>query len=164
LANDEINTYRLSKRPRPVWLSFGLTYDRHVPIKRLLGRSDWPLASRIVAPTTGRVQHLKITARLCDLALGSDETVAEPDMLRIIAADHAQDLPGVAFKRGTFELERWRDVAWRLLADLEPRDREIREESADRLSHRPESYQLFGLPDVEMIDGTEPIQLRRQHR
>jgi hypothetical protein len=162
LVNDEIRTYRLSNRPRPLWLCFGLTYDRHEPIKRLLGRSDWPLACRIVAPTTGRVQHLKITSTLCDLALRADETTAEPDIMRIVAADHAQDLPGVTLKRGTFELERWRDIALRLLVELEPRDQEIREESAGRLERRSEFHQLFGLPDV--IDGAKPVQLRRERK
>src|SRR5207249_4044884 len=100
-----------------------------------------------------RVQHLKITARLCELTLQAEDTAANPEMLRIITADHARDLPDIKFRRGVFELERWRDTALKLLADLEPRDEEIRRESAGRLAQRDDYYQLFGLPGV--IEGMD---------
>src|SRR5689334_18055796 len=68
LASDEMKSFRAARRPQSVWLAFALTADRAEPIKRLCTRSDWPLERRIVAPTSGRVQFLKITARLCELA------------------------------------------------------------------------------------------------
>jgi hypothetical protein len=153
LASDEIAAYRKAPGRRPVYLCFALTADRHEPIKRLLARSDWPLECRVVAPTTGRVQHLKITAALCELALGAEEAAADPEMMRIIAADHARDLPVIKVQRGKFDLGLWRDTAHDLLSQLEPRDELARRESALRLADRPEFFQLFGLPDV--IDGGE---------
>jgi hypothetical protein len=152
LGIDEMRSFQ-SGTQRPVWLCFALTHDRHQAIKRLWARSDWSLERRIVAPTTGRVQHLRITRQLCELALRADESAADPDMLRIIAADHARDLPGMRVQRGRFELEMWRDAAARSLAELEPRDAELRAESARRLAARPEAVQMFGMLDV--IDGAE---------
>lgn len=152
LAADEVEAYRKSDgKSRPVWLCFALTHDRHEPIKRLLARSDWPVDRRIHGPTTGRIQHLWITNRLCELALRVDDYAADAEMLRIIAADHARDLPGVTVRRGEFDLPLWRQVAGELLADLGPRDEEMRRESADRLAKRSQFFQLFGVPDV--IEG-----------
>ena len=76
------------------------------------------------------------------------DTAANPEMLQIIAADHARDLVGVGFRRGEFPLEVWRDTALRLLAEVEHRDEELREEAAHRIASLPERYQLFGVPDV----------------
>lgn len=152
LAADEEKAYRRpGRRPRPLWLSFALTFDRHQPIKRLLARSDWPLSMRIVAPTTGRIQHLWMTRRLCDLALEVGETAADPEMLKIIAADHAKDVLGVKVRRGEFDLMGWREAAEAKLTALLPEDEQLRQESADRLALRPERVQLFGIPEV--IEG-----------
>jgi hypothetical protein len=155
LLADETQAFRgADGRSRPVWLCVALTSDRHQPIKRLLARSDWRLEHRIHGPTTGRIQHLRMTTRLCDLALRADEIAVEPDMMRIIAADHARDLPGVTVRRGEFDLERWRDVAAELLEELGPADELVRRESADRLARRSLLYQLYGIPDV--IEGFRP--------
>ncbi len=152
LAADEEKAYlRPGRPPRPLWMCFALTFDRHQPIKRLLARSDWPLFMRIVAPTTGRVQHLWMTRRLCDLALEVGENAADSDMLKIIAADHARDLLAVRFRRGEFDLEGWREAADVQLAELLPEDERLRKESAERLAALPERVQLFGIPDV--IEG-----------
>lgn len=149
LAADEIAAFRSKgSGGRPVWLCFAVTADRHEPIKRLLARSDWPYERRIYALTTGRIQHLQMTKRFCELAMNADEFAVDPQMLRILAADHARDLPNVAVRRGVFELERWRDVAVEQIAELGPRDEALRKESAARLARRAEFYQLFGLPDV----------------
>lgn len=148
LVKDEVHSYAATRATRPTWLCFGLTHDRFEPIKRLLGRSDWPLEKRIVAPTSGRIQHLKLTARLCELAIEKSESFADAEMLRIIAADHARDLPGIKFKRGEFDLERWRDVATEQLQELLPRDEELRREAAARFEKAPEQQQLFGKPEV----------------
>jgi hypothetical protein len=147
LVKDEVASY-LKRARRPVWLCFALTHDRFEPIKRLLGRSDWPLECRIVAPTSGRIQYLKLTSRLCELAIDAEKLAVDPTMLKIIAADHARDLPGVKIKRGEFHLQSWRDSAIELLADLEPRDAELRQDSGVRLKKRPEFQQLFGVPDL----------------
>jgi hypothetical protein len=133
-----------SRRPHAVYLAHGLTSQRFEPIKRLWARSDWPIDKRIVAPTSGRVLYLRMTARICELALRSEELAVDPEMMRILAADHARDLPGTKFRRGSFELELWRDIAIRLLDDLAPRDQELRSEAAERLAALTPREQLFG--------------------
>lgn len=148
LSKDEQAAYD-SKRPRAVFLAHGLTSERFEPIKRLWARSDWPLWMRIVAPTTGRVQHLQMTVALCRIAISIGESAADPEMLKILAADHARDVPGVAFKRGQFPLEDWCSRAQALLDQHEGPDRTKREEAALRFEQRglPARAALFGAPE-----------------
>lgn len=156
LANDEMKAFQRSlegSRVRPVWLCFALTHDRYQPIKRLWARSDWPLERRIIAPTSGRVQHLKLTAKLCELAgRGGAEN---SEMMGIIAADHARDLPGVRVQHGKFEVDVWRRIALELLQEFEPRDAEARLQSADRLRDHGPIVQLFGAPEAEDVPPQE---------
>lgn len=154
LARDEQNSFN-SSRARPVYLGFALTSVRGEAIKRLLVRSDWELERRIVAPTTGRVQHLIMTMRFCELALELDELAARPERLRFLAADHARDLPGVKVRHGKFDLEAWRDIARAELERVRLRDKKQRAEAARRLRHRPERALLFGLP--EALEGDEAM-------
>jgi hypothetical protein len=162
LATDEIKSYQRGRRPSTVWLCFGLTSNRAESIRRLWGRSDWPLEQRVVAPTTGRVQHLKLTARLCEIALEVADTAADPDMLRIIAADHARDLPGVKFRRGDFPLENWRDLARELLSKAEPTDEQARQDAAGSISRLPELHQLFGV--FETVEGHGRVRTAKWRR
>jgi hypothetical protein len=154
LARDEQNSFS-SSRARPVYLGFALTSVRGEAIKRLLVRSDWELERRIVAPTTGRVQHLIMTMRFCELALELDDSAVQQERLRFLAADHARDLPGVKVRHGKFELEAWGDVARAELERVRPRDEEQRTEAAARIRHRPERALLFGLPEV--LEGDEAM-------
>jgi hypothetical protein len=161
LARDEKNSFN-SSRARPVYLGFALTSVRGEAIKRLLVRSDWELERRVVAPTTGRVQHLIMTMRFCELAVELDVLAAQPDRLRFLAADHARDLPGVKVRHGKFELDTWAEVARAELARVGPRDEEQRAEAAARLRHRPEHALLFGSPEVLDGDGAMPAAIERR--
>ncbi len=158
LARDEQARFK-SRRAHTIYISFCITYDRGEAIKRLLARSDMPLEQRIVAPTTGRVQHLKLTARLCEIAQEVGTRAANPDKLRYLAADHARDLPGVTVRRGRFELARWREVAEAELERLLPRDEAARREAAAQFESRPEFMLLFGMPEVVEGDA-DAIALR----
>lgn len=144
-------------RARSVWLCSALT-ERGEAIKRLWTRSDWPLEQRIIAPTSGRVQYLKLTSRLCELSEREDLGAADHDLLKFLAADHARDLPGTTVRRGTFDLTGWRAVAEAELARVLSRDTELRTEAARRLGNLAPAHQLFGIPDV--IEGSESGRLR----
>ncbi len=120
-------------RAHAVFIAYGLT-DKGEAIKRLLGRSDWQLADRVIAPTTGRLLHLRLTARLCEIALEQRERIADWPTFQMLIADHARDLPGVPFVRGEFPIEMWRSRALELLFELQERDRENRAAIARRLS------------------------------
>ncbi|MGB7587373.1 MAG: hypothetical protein WBM00_01550 [Solirubrobacterales bacterium] len=152
LAHDEQKAFD-SRRPRAVYLGFALTSARGEPIKRLLVRSDWELKRRIVAPTTGRVQHLVMTIRLCELALELGVPAVYPGRLKQLAADHARDLPGVRVRHGEFDLEGWHDLAKAELERLWPRDDDERAAAAAKLKDRPERALLFGLPGA--LEGGE---------
>ncbi|MBD5657268.1 MAG: hypothetical protein IAI50_19125 [Candidatus Eremiobacteraeota bacterium] len=133
-------------RPRSVYIAYGLT-GRAEAIKRYVCRSDWPLEERVVAPTTGRVQHLRMTQRLCTIAYKAEHgaPVADLDVLRFLAADHARDLPGVQFRRGTFDFKAWADLAAELVAAVIDRDRDERRQLAQRIQIMvPERMQIFG--------------------
>jgi hypothetical protein len=158
LSKDEQAAFD-SHRPRPVFLAHGLTSHRFEAIKRLWGRSDWALWRRIVAPSTGRIQHLQMTAALCKIALSVGEKAASPQMLQILAADHARDLPDVGFRRGQFLLEKWRDVATALLEQQAPADRERREEAAKRFEQQglPDRSALFGAAEAPAVFGVTAL-------
>jgi hypothetical protein len=149
LSSDEQAAVRTGN-PREVHLCHGLTSERFEAIKRLWGRSDWPPWKRIVAPTTGRVQHLAVTAKLCELALTNESAADDAEMMKYIAADHARDLPGVKVTRGGFDLSTWRDIATTELAKWAARDQELREAAAERLldSKYDELVRLFGVPET----------------
>lgn len=148
LVKDEMDAFRPGTSRRPMWICFALTSDRHQGIKRLLCRSDWPLESRIFAPTSGRVQYLRMTARMCELAAKYETSAADPQMLRILAADHARDLPGVRLVKGRFDLDGWRTIALQQLEEIAERDEAARKASAERLFPKPELFKLFGMPDL----------------
>lgn len=165
LASDEVKAFHRGTS-RAVWLCFALLADRFERIGSLWARSDWPLEWRVVCPTTARVQHLRMTIRLSELALRAEEIAADPTMLRILAADHARDLPQVRVIRGRFDLERWIEVARRELDRIEPEDEERRRAAAARLQRMPLHVQLFGIPPV--IEGgradAHPHPMRRLAR
>jgi len=160
LSRDEMDTYRKGTTNRPVWLCFGLTYNRHEAIRRLWGRSDWPIEERVVAPTTGRILQLTLTKRLCEIALEADayaEGAESAEMLHTLAASHAGDLPDVKVRYGEFDLVGWRDKAAEQLEKDSPRDREARLEAARQIARRGEIFQLFGVPEI--FEGTSDVPL-----
>ncbi len=164
LGTDERRAYTMRPNGRSVWLGSALTHHRFEPIRRLWIRSDWPLDKRVIAPLSSRVNHLRTTARLCEWGMERQQ-VADPEMLRIVAADHARDVEGVSVKRGVFELPQWREAALQALSRYEAHDAEQRHEAAQRLAACSEVVQLFGRPDV--IEGPRmpvPRDLREDAR
>jgi hypothetical protein len=149
LSSDELESYGRRDAPRSrnrtLWLCFSLRYHDAAPVRRLLGRSDWPLEHRIWAPTTGRVQHLRMLANLCELALDENVRLANPDALYELAHAYARDLP-IRTRPGEFNFAEWRERALALLeeGDLETRDYDLRQEAAERWSGLAEMHQLFG--------------------
>jgi hypothetical protein len=90
---------------------------------------------------------------LAELA-GQLPVVADPELLRFIAADAARDLKA-GFKRGSFPLEEWRETALSQLALVEQEDAAVREEAAARLSSELRPHErLFGRkPDLIALAG-----------
>ena len=158
LATDEQRAFArgadVGGRGRVLWICYGITAEDAQPIKRLLARSDWSLADRIWAPTTGRVQHLRMTARLCELALKTDGG-EDVGALADLALAYARDLP-TRITSGSYDFERWRERATELLVqdDLEVRDLETRHDAAERWAGLSEAHQLFGRPLEVEAEGS----------
>jgi DNA-binding LacI/PurR family transcriptional regulator len=141
LGADERTAY-VKGAVRPVWLCHALSHDRGEVVRRLWARSDWPLERRIVAPTTARVQHLKLTARLCEIAVDAE---TEPGKLHRLAADYAEDVPGVVVRPHGYDLKAWREAALTELDHVQAADHDQRSEAARRLETRlTEAQLLFG--------------------
>jgi hypothetical protein len=135
---------RQGPESRSIWLCHGVRVDFH-PIKRILARSDWPLAWRIVAPTSGRVQFLRATERLCQLAMRAEDTAKDSGALMALALAHARDLPGVGVDDREPDFAKYAAVARNLLSELEPEDLRLRQEASVRLQGMPDGVQLFGV-------------------
>jgi hypothetical protein len=155
LSSDEQEAYGRRDAPRSrnrtLWLCFGLRHDDGAPVRRLLARSDWPLEKRMWAPTTGRVQHLRMLARLCELALDDARIhFANADALTDLIQAYARDLP-VKTLPGVHAFADWQERALALLSEheLEATDYELRQEAAERWSGLGEKHQLFGLEPLE---------------
>lgn len=67
LRRDEVRAYRSARR-RPVWLAAGIWVDG-TAVTHLWGRSDWPLAERVVAENSEEPRLLRVAARACEQAL-----------------------------------------------------------------------------------------------
>jgi hypothetical protein len=141
-------------RPRTVWLCHGLTSDRCEAIQRTWGLSSWDLADRIVAPTTGRVQHLRLTERICELALEADAFARHPEKMRYLSADLAGGIPSVKVRKGVFPLREWQATARELLEKFGPEDEVVRREAAAKIAaSKSPHHQLFGVPEVLPVDA-----------
>ena len=136
---------RQGPESRSIWLCHGVRSVDFHPIKRILARSDWPLAWRIVAPTSGRVQCLHATERLCQLAMRAEDTAKDSGALLVLALAHARDLPGVRVDDREPDFAKYAAVARNLLSELEPEDLRLRQEASVRLQGMPDGVQLFGV-------------------
>jgi hypothetical protein len=136
---------RVGPKARPVWLCNGVSVDGFRPIRRLMGRSDWPLEQRMVTPTTSRVLHLGATRALCELASRAEDVAQDPEALRRLAMAHVMDLPGVRLDADHPEFAAYAQVADELLRQYGPEDLRLRTTAAAELADLPESVRLFGV-------------------
>jgi hypothetical protein len=75
---------------------------------------------------------------------------------REVAPTRFSSVPGVKVRKGEFPLEHWRTVALDVLAELEPRDEQLREAAAERLASLLEVQQLFGVDKGPMFPLPSP--------
>ena len=149
LAKDEASSFD-SSRPRPVYLCHCLTHDQGQAVKRFWARSDWPLADRIMGPTTGRILFLRGAAWTIRLARSAElgERLADNvEILKYIAADQARDA-GLPVKRGEFPYDAWLTAIDAALERHADEDRAARKAAAVKLQQ--------GLSERELLFGTNP--------
>lgn len=146
LSNDEASSYD-SSRSRPVYLCHGLTFDRGQAVKRFWARSDWPLASRIIAPMSGRILFLKGAAWTIGLAqrvADGELAAANPETLNYVAADQARDA-GIQVKRGEFPYDEWLKFIAAAVERHDEEDGAVRERAVAEFERRlSERELLFG--------------------
>lgn len=146
LAADEMASFDRTAGARSAWLCFAIDIATGKPIKHMWARSDWALESRLVGPSTPRLQRLKLTRRLCELALSPMPGMASPDRLPALAGAYAADLPGsgnTSLANSALLLQ-WAEVAADLEARLGPADQVMRERSSKRLQGQDDRSLLFG--------------------
>lgn len=133
--------------PSDISLCPALTAERGEPILRLMTRADWPLSHRLVAATTGRLRHLRITARLCELAISEEQSFADYKLLLRLTATLARGLPHVTVKYEHYESGTWCDLACKLIEEHSREDEQGRINAAARLLAVPEFNQFYGAPE-----------------
>jgi hypothetical protein len=128
-------------------LCTALTSEYGEAIMRLISRTDWPLARRVVAATTGRARHLLMTARLCDLALNKKGYFADHPTLLRLTATHARGLPDTVVRYERYDLEEWLGLSLELSREADGEDERARVDAAARLAITPGFHPIFGMRD-----------------
>lgn len=128
-------------------LCTALTSEHGEPIMKLIARTDWPLAQRVVGATTGRARYLLITARLCDLAINKKGDFADYLTLVRLVAAHARGLPGRVVRYERYDLEEWLGLSLELSRMTADEDEQARVDAAARLSTVPDFHPIFGIFD-----------------
>jgi hypothetical protein len=155
LSADERKRFRVGHADEVI-LTNGLMADRGTPIKRIWGRSDWPLAHRVIADTSGRVLFLKTAMWVFNQAMGDGNEWENFAALKLMASQLARDLP-VDIRTKPDDFEGWSARARTELAGLEGTDRERREAAAVRLGAVLKPVEvMFGAPGpLTVVPGTE---------
>ncbi|MEU8658048.1 hypothetical protein [Actinoplanes philippinensis] len=150
LRRDEQRSWSATRRgtarsqARPTYITPALTYDRFAPMRGLLALSSWSLESRLVGPTSPRVDLLRIIIRLTTELDRGPDTPWAPDLRRLIwrfgrtVASSMPHSPDVSYIHV-------REAAQRELDQIVDVDTAERAEAADRARKLldPED-QLFG--------------------
>lgn len=131
-------------------LCTAITAEHGESIMKLIARTDWPLTQRVVAATTGRVRHLLITARLCELAIKRKSHFAEHRALLRLTAAHARGLPDAVVWYNKYDLAGWLGLSLELIKASSGEDEEERAGAAARLSSLPGFHPIFGMPDERL--------------
>jgi hypothetical protein len=125
---------------RPVYVVPALTYDRMAPMRGVLALSSWPVAARLIAPASPRVDLLHVVDTLVGEAFHAPDAPWAPDIRRLLwRLGHT--VPGGA---GT-NLASLRDAVAAELSQLDEEDAAERAVAASRATTQlPEEDQLFG--------------------
>jgi hypothetical protein len=143
--------FRLFERtvdlPSDISLCPALTAERGEPILRLITRADWPLSHRLISATTGRLRHLCITARFCELTMDKEQSFADYNLLLKHTAILARGLPHITVKYEQYEPETWCALAYKLIKALSREDEQARVSAAAQLLASPNFNQFYGMPE-----------------
>lgn len=156
LRRDELRSWRAyTEHPdraiaKPDLVVPALAFDRFTPERGTLALSSWDLATRMVAPASGRVDVLIIACNLARLCL---QTPADPwaaDVARV-AGRIGLSLPPFAGSLITPTPAQVLEAATQELSVIEPSDQRERRESAERARSLDDVSRLFGAPALGVV-------------
>lgn len=155
LAADERKRIETGRAAGPM-LTNGLVANTGTPIKRIWARSDWPLADRVVADTSGRVLFLKTALWVFEQATRADAKWANQAALEMLANQLARDVP-IDTRALHRDFSAWSARVREELAGLEQRDLERREAAAEGLASALNERQLLlgAAGPFTVVPGTE---------
>jgi hypothetical protein len=124
------------------------------PVRGPLALSSWPLERRLLATTSPRVDHVRLTRRLAELAARLD---GEPAVRMLdLVGRYAQTIPG-ALDGNTIDPGRVRDAADDELQQIAGPDDYERSQAADRARQQLDDAALLwgwdGRPGLQVLDG-----------
>jgi hypothetical protein len=145
---------------RPVYVVPALTYDRMAPMRGVLALSSWPVAARVIAPASPRVDLLHMIDRLVDEAVRAPGAAWAPDVRRLLAR-LGHTVPG----GDGADLAGLRAAVAAELSLVDDDDAAERAASARTMARRlGEEHQLFGTHrpgagrhDMSRPDATRPV-------
>lgn len=150
-VESNLNKYRAGGIPLPgPSLCTGLTAEYGEPIMKLMARTDWSVERRVMAATTGRVRHLVLTARLCELAISKKRSFVDYHVLHDLAATRARGLPDTVVRYKKYDLKAWLSLSLELVRVTSIEDKRTRAMAAERLLSLPNFHPVFGRLDERL--------------
>jgi hypothetical protein len=147
VRRDEAAAWERDPSSHPAFLVPALDIRCFRPVRGPLTLSSWELEQRLLGASSPRVDHLRLTVRLAELA---ERLVGEPGQaLTAMAARYAQTVPGAIDGENGAEPQRIADAARRELEILTPQDDEERASAAARAREQLAEAELMWGRDVD---------------
>ncbi len=148
VRRDEAAAWERDPSSRAAFLVPALEIRFFRPVRGPLTLSSWVLEQRLLGASSPRVDHLRLTVRLAELA---ERLEGEPaQALTVMAARYAQTVPGAMDAGHDAEPQRIADAARRELEILAPQDDEERASAAERAREQlDESSLMWGRDDID---------------
>jgi hypothetical protein len=125
------------------------------PVRGPLTLSSWPLERRVLAATSPRVDHLRLTGRLAELAARLDGDVGA--RMRDLAARYARTVPGALLGPEDADPSRIRAAVQAELGEIADADEQERRQAADRARRRLDDTMLLwgwdDRPGLQVVEG-----------
>jgi hypothetical protein len=147
VRRDEAAAWERDPSSRAAFLVPALDVRFFRPVRGPLTLSSWELPQRLLGASSPRVDHLRLTVRLAELA---DRMDGEPGQaLTAMAARYAQTIPGAVEAGLDAAPQRIADAARRELAILAPQDDDERAKAASRAREQLQEAELMWGRDAD---------------
>jgi hypothetical protein len=147
VRRDEAAAWERDPSSRAAFLVPALDIRFFRPTRGPLTLSSWTLEQRLLGASSPRVDHLRLTVRLAELAERLDGQAGQA--LTAMAARYAQTVPGAVDAGHDVEPQRIAVAARRELVILGPQDDEERASAAERAREQLEEAEMMWGRDVD---------------